>query len=375
MNDDFSFEISASQDDARSGVLFTPHGRVKTPCFMPVGTRATVKTMSPRDLQETGAGIILSNAYHLYFRPGADLVERLGGLHKFMSWDGPILTDSGGFQVFSLGDTARISGDGVEFRSLYDGSSHFFTPESAIRLQEQLGADIIMCFDECAPAEAEKSYLQQSLVRTAEWARRCQQAHQRRDQLLMGIIQGGTDPGLRRQSVELTRQIGFAGYAIGGLSVGEERALTVETMALTAGMLPASKPRYFMGLGDPLGILDAIECGIDMFDSVLPTRVARNGTAYTSRGRLNMRNVSFATADEPLDPDCGCYACRSFSTAYIRHLITQKEILGLHLLTQHNVTFLLDLVRHARENIETGRFPEFKKAMTSTLKRGKERTC
>lgn len=232
-----------------------------------------------------------------------------------------------------------------------------------------------MCFDECAPAEAEKSYLQQSLVRTAEWARRCQQAHQRRDQLLMGIIQGGTDPGLRRQSVELTRQIGFAGYAIGGLSVGEERALTVETMALTAGMLPASKPRYFMGLGDPLGILDAIECGIDMFDSVLPTRVARNGTAYTSRGRLNMRNVSFATADEPLDPDCGCYACRSFSTAYIRHLITQKEILGLHLLTQHNVTFLLDLVRHARENIETGRFPEFKKAMTSTLKRRKERTC
>lgn len=356
----FSFTIEATDGPARAGVLTTPHGTIETPCFMPVGTRATVKTLSPRDIRDTGAGIILANAYHLYYRPGADLVERAGGLHRFMSWDGPILTDSGGFQVFSLGDTARIRGGGVEFRSLYDGSRHFFTPELATRIQEQLGADIIMCFDECAPAGASREYLKESVERTADWAARCREAHGRRDQLLMGIIQGGTDLELRRLSVERTLEIGFGGYAIGGLSVGEERDVTIGTMNFTADLLPREKPRYFMGLGDPNGILDAIAVGVDMFDCVLPTRTARNGGAYTSEGKLNLRNAVFAEDPGPLDPRCGCYACREFSRAYLRHLVTQKEILGLHLLSLHNVTFLLDLTRRAREAIAAGVFEEFR---------------
>ncbi|MHB0867305.1 MAG: tRNA guanosine(34) transglycosylase Tgt [Thermoleophilia bacterium] len=362
MTGSFPFHIEASDGQARAAGLTTPHGAVQTPCFMPVGTQATVKTLSPKDLVETGARIVLANAYHLYFRPGAELVARMGGLHGFMSWDGPILTDSGGFQVFSLGDTARITGDGVEFRSLYDGSRHFFTPEMATRVQELLGSDIIMCFDECAPAGADRAYLEESVARTADWAARCRAAHQRPDQLLMGIVQGGTDQELRRQSVERTLQIGFGGYAIGGLSVGEERAATIETMAFTAGMLPADRPRYFMGLGDPAGILDAIGAGIDMFDCVLPTRVARNGRALTATGNINLRNAAFADADGPLQPGCRCYACQSFSRAYIRHLITQKEILGLHLLSLHNVTFLIDLVRGARQAIIQGRFQEFRAA-------------
>lgn len=360
MGTPFRFSVECTDGEARAGQLTTPHGDIETPCFMPVGTRATVKTLTPRDIRETGAGIILANAYHLYFRPGADLIERAGGLHQFMSWDGPILTDSGGFQVFSLGDTARISDDGVEFRSLYDGSLHFFTPELATRVQEQIGADIIMCFDECAPAGATSDYLKESVERTADWAARCQEAHTRDDQLLMGIIQGGTDLELRRLSVERTLKIGFGGYAIGGLSVGEDRITTIATMTHTAALLPNDKPRYFMGLGDPDGIIDAIAAGIDMFDCVLPTRVARNAGAYTSAGKLNLRNAAYVGDKGPLDPECGCYACREFSRAYLRHLVTQKEILGLHLLTLHNVTFLLDLVRRAREAILAGNFEEFK---------------
>ncbi|MCL4474586.1 MAG: tRNA guanosine(34) transglycosylase Tgt [Actinobacteria bacterium] len=357
----FSFTVEAADGAARAGVLQTPHGAIETPCFMPVGTRATVKTLSPRDLGEAGAGMILANAYHLYFRPGADIVAAAGGLHRFMGWDGPILTDSGGFQVFSLGDTAHVTGGGVGFRSLYDGSEHFFTPESATKIQEQLGADVIMCFDECVPAGAERAYLEESVRRTAEWAGRCQAAHSRDDQLLMGIIQGGVDLELRRQSIELTLELDFGGYAIGGLSVGEERPRTLEAMELTAGLLPPEKPRYFMGLGDPAGLVDAIAVGIDMFDCVLPTRVARNGRAYTSEGRLNLRNAALARDFGPLDPACGCYACRTFSRAYLRHLVTQKEILGLHLLSLHNVTFLLDLAQQARAAIKEGRFQSFKK--------------
>jgi len=360
MGTPFRFSVESTDGKARAGRLTTPHGAIETPCFMPVGTRATVKTLTPRDIKETGAGIILANAYHLYFRPGADLIERAGGLHEFMNWDGPILTDSGGFQVFSLGDTAKITSDGVEFRSLYDGSLHFFTPELATQVQEQIGADIIMCFDECAPAGAPQDYLKESVERTAEWAARCREAHSSDDQLLMGIIQGGTDLGLRQLSVERTLDIGFGGYAIGGLSVGEDRATTIKTMTHTAALLPADKPRYFMGLGDPAGIIDAIAAGIDMFDCVLPTRVARNAGAYTSAGKLNLRNAAYAEDKGPLDPECGCYACREFSRSYLRHLVTQKEILGLHLLTLHNVTFLLDLVRRAREAILAGNFEEFK---------------
>jgi queuine tRNA-ribosyltransferase len=358
----FVFKVEATDGGARAGILTTPHGDVETPGFMPVGTRATVKTLSPRDLEEAGVGIVLANAYHLYFRPGADVVAGRGGLHRFMGWDRPILTDSGGFQVFSLGDTARITGDGVSFKSLYDGSRHFFTPEMATKLQEELGADIIMCFDECVPAGAERLYMKESVRRTAAWAARCRAAHSREDQMLMGIVQGGVDLGLRRESVERTLELDFGGYAIGGLSVGEERPRMLETMEFTAALLPAARPRYFMGLGDPAGVLDAITAGIDMFDCVLPTREARNGRAYTSAGRLNLRNAAFAEDDEPLDPDCGCYACRRFSRAYLRHLVTQKEILGLHLLSLHNVTFLLDLARRARAAIVQGRFGEFRTA-------------
>ena len=360
MHRNFGFDIVASEGAARAAVLKTPHGPIETPCFMPVGTRATVKTLSPRDLKEAGAQIILANAYHLYFRPGAELIEQQGGLHRFMSWDRPLLTDSGGFQVFSLGETASIRDDGVEFRSLYDGSSHFFTPEQATRLQEKLGADIIMCFDECTPAGADEAWLREAVKRTADWAERCRRAHKRQDQLLMGIIQGGTDLKLRRESASRTIEIGFEGYAIGGLSVGEKRPVMIETMAHTAELLPATSPRYFMGLGDPAGVLDAIEAGIDMFDCVLPTRVARNGGAFTSRGRLNLRNAAFAGENGPLEPGCRCYACQTFSRAYIRHLITQKEILGLTLLSLHNVTFLIDLVRRAREAIARGRYRQFR---------------
>lgn len=363
MSANFEFSVLHGDGAARAAVLATPHGEVETPCFMPVGTRATVKTLSPRDLRESGAGMILANAYHLYFRPGAETVAAMGGLHRFMSWDRPILTDSGGFQVFSLGGTAKIRADGVEFRSLYDGTAHFFTPELATELQQQLGADIIMCFDECAPAGADQAYLREAVERTADWAARCKAAHRRDDQLLMGIVQGGTDLGLRSESARRTLQLDFGGYAIGGLSVGEERGAMLETMNHTAALLPADKPRYFMGLGDPAGIVDAIAAGIDMFDCVLPTRVARNAGAFTGEGRLNMRNAAFARDDGPLDPGCGCYTCQNFSRAYLRHLVTQKEILGLHLLSLHNVTFLLDLTRRARSAIAEGRFADFRRSL------------
>ncbi len=367
MGDTFDFHLEAEAGRARAAVLSTPHGRIETPCFMPVGTLATVKTLSPRDLEEAGAQVVLANAYHLHFRPGAEQVQALGGLHRFMSWEKPLLTDSGGFQVFSLRPGARVTADGVEFRSVFDGSRHLITPELAIRIQEQLGADIIMCFDECPPAGAGGDYLREAVVRTAGWAARCRRENRRGDQLLMGIVQGGTDLRLRRESVELTVETGFDGYALGGLSVGEERPAMLEAMRYTAELLPAGKPRYFMGLGDPAGILEAIEAGIDMFDCVLPTRVARNGGAFTREGRLNLRNAAFAREDAPLDPDCGCYACRSFSRAYIRHLVTQKEILGLHLLSLHNVTFLLDLTRSARQAIIAGRFARLKKEYETCL--------
>ncbi len=364
MSSSFRFTIEAGDGEARAGRLETPHGVIETPCFMPVGTRATVKALSPRELEEAGAQVILANAYHLYFRPGAETVAEMGGLHRFMSWELPLLTDSGGFQVFSLGDTARVDDEGVEFRSLYDGSRHYFTPEESIRVQELLGADIVMCFDECAPAGAGRERLERAVARTADWARRCRQAHAREDQLLMGIVQGGTERDLRRESARRTVELDFGGYAIGGLGLGEERAAMVETMAYTAALLPADRPRYFMGLGDPAGIVDAVAAGIDMFDCVLPTRDGRNGAALTTSGRLNLRNARFARDDRPLEPGCGCYACRRFSRAYIRHLVTQKEILGLQLLSLHNVSFLLDLARKAREAVLEGRFEAFRGSLS-----------
>ncbi len=358
----FDFNIVSSDCGARAGVLAAPHGDIETPCFMPVGTRATVKTLSPRDLAEAGAQVVLANAYHLFFRPGTATVASLGGLHAFMSWDGPLLTDSGGYQVFSLGPAARVFAGGVEFKSVYDGARHFFTPELSVRVQEQLGADIIMCLDECPPAQAGPGELQRAVQRTAAWAARCRKEQQRQDQMLMGIVQGGTNEKLRRESAERILEIGFGGYAIGGLSVGEERSAMLEALVLTAGLLPADRPRYFMGLGDPAGILAAISAGVDMFDCVLPTRLARHGSAFTASGRLNLRGAVFARQDGPLDAGCRCYACQNFSRAYIRHLVTQKELLGLQLLSLHNVTFLLDLTRKARQAIIQGRFQDFMKS-------------
>ncbi len=359
----FDFKIIAGDGGARAGILPTPHGDIETPCFMPVGTRATVKTLSPRDLSEAGAQVVLANAYHLFFRPGADKIASRGGLHRFMSWGRPLLTDSGGYQVFSLGPAARASAGGVEFKSIYDGSRHFFTPELSVRVQEQLGADIIMCLDQCPPADADPGELRQAVERTAAWAARCRARHRRRDQLLMGIVQGGTDAKLRRESTARTIDVGFDGYAIGGLSVGEERPAMLETLALTAALLPRERPRYFMGLGDPAGIMAAVAAGVDMFDCVLPTRLARHGAAFTSGGRLNMRGAALARKDEPIEAGCRCYACRNFSRAYIRHLVTLEEILGLHLLSLHNVTFLLDLTRKAREAIIQGRFQEIRNCL------------
>lgn len=363
----FPFTLVHADGRARAGVIETPHGRVLTPCFMPVGTKGTVKAMSPERLAATGAQIILANTYHLSLRPGSAVVRDLGGLHRFMGWTGPILTDSGGFQVFSLLDTARVDEDGVSFRSVYDGSLQHFTPERAIREQQALGADFIMCFDECPPATASRDAVAAAVRRTSAWAARCRAAHAEAGglgtdgpQMLLGIVQGGTDPTLRRESVEQLLALDFPGYAIGGLSVGEDREAMLDTTAFTAELLPWDRVRYFMGIGDPQGVLDVIDRGVDLFDCVLPTRTARMGTAFTVHGRVNLRNARFARADEPLDPECPCTACRTFSKGALRHFVMQKEILGLQLLTEHNLTFLFRLVARAREAILAGSFRALK---------------
>jgi queuine tRNA-ribosyltransferase len=348
--------------EARAGVLRTPHGAVETPTFMPVGTKGTVKGLTPGDLRSVGAGIVLGNTYHLYLRPGADLVREAGGLHAFTSWHGPMLTDSGGYQVFSLAETRRISEKGVEFASVYDGSLHIFTPELTTKVQEDLGADIAMVLDECPPANASREYHAKSLRRTARWAERCKEAHGRRDQALFGIVQGGLYPDLREESLSRTVEIGFSGYAVGGLSVGESREEMLETLSLTAPMLPADKPRYFMGIGDPVGILEVIALGVDMFDCVLPTRLARHGTALTAEGRINLRNAKHRRDLGPLDPECSCEACTGYSRAYLAHLVREDELLGHRLLTLHNVRFTVELCQRAREEILTGGFEEWSRA-------------
>ena len=323
---------------------------------MPVGTKGTVKGLTPGDLREVGAGIVLGNTYHLYLRPGSDLVKEAGGLHAFMGWDGPILTDSGGYQVFSLADTRRISEEGVAFASVYDGSRHAFTPELTTRVQEDLGSDIAMVLDECPPPNAALEYHEDSLRRTARWAARCKEAHSNADQALFGIVQGGLYPDLREQSLGLTVEIGFDGYAVGGLSVGESREEMLETLALTAPKLPAGKPRYFMGIGDPVGILQVIALGVDMFDCVLPTRLARHGAALTPDGRINLKNARYRREFGPLDPECSCETCTGYSRAYLAHLARENELLGHRLLTLHNVSFTVDLCRRARNKILAGRF-------------------
>jgi queuine tRNA-ribosyltransferase len=364
------FDLVASDGVARAGVLHTAHGDVPTPAFMPVGTKASVKSVDPEELRTVGTTILLGNTYHLHFRPGEDLIAELGGLHSFMAWDGPILTDSGGFQVFSLRDTLISSDDdGVTFRSVYDGSPERFTPELAARIQEQLGSDIAMCLDICAPAGLPRTELEDAVRRTTLWAERQRDLPRAPGQLRFAITQGGLDRELRQRSSEELVPLDFDGYAIGGLSVGEERAPMFDATTHAAAFLPADKPRYFMGIGDPEGVIEVISRGVDMFDCVLPTRTARTGSALTWEGRLNLRNARFARDAGPLDESCTCPACSRFSRAYIRHLVNQQEILGLRLLSLHNLRFLIDLVAAAREQIERGGFESWRADALARLTR------
>jgi queuine tRNA-ribosyltransferase len=356
-----AFTLTATEGAARAGLLHTAHGDVPTPAFMPVGTKGTVKTVDPDELKALGASIVLANTYHLHFRPGEELIGELGGLHRFMSWDGPILTDSGGFQVFSLRDTLlETDDDGVTFRSVYDGSAERFTPALAGRIQELLGSDIAMCLDICLPAGVPRAELEVAVARTSLWARRQRDLPRAPGQLRFAITQGGLDDELRRRSSEELVELDFDGYAIGGLSVGEHRAPMFEATAAAVSFLPALKPRYFMGIGDPEGVIEVIARGVDMFDCVLPTRTARTGSALTWEGRLNLRNARFARDSGPLDPGCRCPACARFSRAYIRHLVNQQEILGLRLLSLHNLRFVIDLVAAARQAIERGGFESWR---------------
>ena len=355
----FAFEVEARDGAARVARLTTPHGVVETPCFMPVGTKATVKGVAPRELAELGARIVLANTYHLYLRPGTELIAAHGGLHGFMGWDGPILTDSGGFQVFSLENTRVVRDHGVEFASVYDGSRHVFTPELAVRIQEELGADIIMAFDQCAPGTLARAEIEAAVERTSRWAAACKAAHRRKDQLLVGIVQGGVDEGLRRRSAAEIMGVGFDAYAIGGLSVGERGDEMLAAVELMDEVLPAERLRYFMGIGDPVGMLEVVRRGVDVFDCVLPTRLARTGTAFSAEGRLNLRNARFAADRGPLDETCDCYVCRTFTRAYVRHLVLQKEMLGAQLLSQHNLRVLIRLTEDARAAIRAARFAEF----------------
>jgi queuine tRNA-ribosyltransferase len=346
---------------ARTGVLHTPHGSVKTPMFMPVGTQATVKTLSPEEVKAVGSGVILSNTYHLWLRPGADIVEKAGGLHKFMQYDGPMLTDSGGFQVFSLSKLRKINEEGVEFRSHIDGSKLFLSPEKAIEIETKLGADIIMAFDECIPYPADYEYAKASMLRTLRWAQRCKDAHTNTaNQGLFGIVQGGEYPELREHCAKELVKMDFPGYAIGGTSVGEPKDVYREMIDISICHLPEDKPRYLMGVGSPVSILEAIERGIDMFDCVLPTRIARHGTAMTNHGRLVVKNAKYKEDFTPIDHECDCYCCQNYTRAYIRHLISAGESFGQRLLSIHNIRFLILLVEKARVAIEEDRFVEFK---------------
>jgi queuine tRNA-ribosyltransferase len=353
----FNFELESADphSSARAGYFFTPHGPIPTPIFAPVGTQATVKALRPRDLQELGAHLVLSNTYHLYLRPGEDIVSEMGGLHQFMGWQGPILTDSGGFQVFSLSNTRKIDHDGVTFKSHLDGSSHRFTPEKSIAIQESLGADIIMAFDECPPPD-DYQYVKESLTRTHTWAERCLQAQTRTDQALFGIVQGGIFPDLREESARFLMALDFPGYGIGGLSVGEGKADMYAMLEVMDDVLPQEKPRYLMGVGAAEDLINGVMRGIDIFDCVLPTRLARHGAAMVLGGRLNLNNASFSRDAKPIDDHCACYTCQNFSRAYLRHLVKAREILAHVLLTTHNIHFLLDLMRQLRKATIEGTF-------------------
>lgn len=347
---------------ARRGRVTTPHGTIETPVFMPVGTAATVKAMRPEEVKELGAEIILSNTYHLYLRPGHEIVKSAGGLHEFMNWDKPILTDSGGFQVFSLGAMRKIREEGVEFRSHIDGSKHMLSPEKSMEIQNALGSDIIMAFDECAPYPADRQYVKDSLERTTRWLKRCKEYHKNTEkQSLFGIMQGGMYPDLRKLSAEQIVELDLPGYAIGGLSVGEPKAIMYEILDECVDYLPKNKPRYLMGVGSPDCLFEGVERGIDMFDCVLPTRIARHGMAMTSQGRVNIKNAAYEKDFTPLDPNCDCYTCRNYSKAYLRHLFKADEILSSMLMTNHNLHFLVNTMKNIRKSIEEDRFLEYKK--------------
>lgn len=355
--------IKKSKDTkARVGEIKTNHGIIKTPVFMPVGTRATVKTMTPEEVKDLGAQIILSNTYHLFLRPGPEIIEKAGGLHKFMNWHGPILTDSGGFQVFSLSANRKITEEGVTFRSHIDGSKQFLSPEISIDVQNSLGSDIIMAFDECAPYPATYEYIEHSMNRTTRWAKRCKDHHKNTDnQALFGIVQGGMYKDLRKKSAEDLVAMDFPGYAVGGLSVGEPKDIMVDILDYTTDFLPEDKPRYLMGVGTPDYLFEAVEHGIDMADCVLPTRIARNGTAMTSVGRVIVKNGKYKEDFTSLDENCDCYTCRNYTKAYIRHLFNVNEILAYRLLSIHNIYFLTNLMENIRNSILEDRFLEFKK--------------
>ena len=356
----FDFDINGldSGSRARAGCFHTAHGRVETPVFMPVGTRATVKGVTTPQLHEIEAQVLLANTYHLFLRPGADVIRDAGGLHAFMNWDRTILTDSGGFQIFSLADTLETSDEGVRFRSIVDGSWHFWSPEDNMAIQQDLGADIAMVLDVCPPYPAGEQQVADAVHRSAAWAARCKEAHTRVDQALFGIVQGGVYPELRAESAALTTALDFPGYGIGGYSVGEPHDLMLDSLGPVCAGLPGDRPRYLMGVGNPTTVLQAIALGVDMFDCVLPTRTARTGTAFSSAGRMNLKNARYARDFGPLDPSCACPTCSSYSRAYLRHLFMMKEMLGAILLSVHNLAFLLDLTSRAREAIIAGTYSD-----------------
>ena len=365
MKEAISYELLhvCRQSGARRGVIHTPHGDIQTPIFMPVGTQATVKAMTPEELKdEVHAQIILGNTYHLFLRPGHELIKEAGGLHKFMNWDLPILTDSGGFQVFSLGQAGlrKITEEGVEFRSYLDGSKHYISPEKSIEIQQALGSDIMMCFDECCPYPSDYKYTEKSMEMTTRWAKRCKEAWTNENQGLFGIIQGGFYKDLREKSAKDLIELDFPGYAIGGISVGEPKEEFLDILNYTAPLMPDNKPRYLMGVGTPDYLIEAAISGIDMCDCVLPTRIARHGTALTSHGKLVARNAVYERDFSPLDPECDCYTCKNYTRAYIRHLINMKEILGVRLLSIHNLRFLTKLMERVRIEIENDNLLTFK---------------
>lgn len=360
----FSFQIINTEKNARAGTFETPHGQILTPIFAPVGTQATVKTLTPAQLESTGANLILANTYHLFLRPGADLISEMGGLHNFMHWEKPILTDSGGFQVFSLSDMRKIDEDGVTFRSHIDGSKQRLTPEIAVQIQEKLGADIIMAFDECS-SPYDEQYSERAMQRTHDWLRRCIYAKKREDQALFGIVQGGVFPGLRRKSAEFISSMDLPGYAIGGLSVGETKPEMYATIEVVNEILPQNKPRYLMGVGTPEDLIYGVQRGIDIFDCVLATRLARHSAALTNNGRLNLMNSKYSRDPGPIEDGCTCYTCKSFSRAYIRHLIMAKETLSGTLISIHNIHMLQVLMQEIRAAIIQNRFEEFSRSYLS----------